>query len=321
VLVKGVLLVNLGTPAAPEKPAVAAYLREFLSDSRVVDLPRWLWLPLLYGVIVPLRSARSAAAYRKVWTAQGSPLLVNSQRIASALAGELGPACAVRLAMRYGTPGVATALRELREAGADQLVVLPLYPQFSHTTVSSVFDAVDAGLATLDWRPALHKVSDYHDDAGWVAAVADSIRRYQSEHGRPRQLLFSMHGIPQRYVEAGDPYAAQCQASVQAIAAALGLGPADYLLTFQSRVGREPWLQPYTDVTLLELAASGSGDVQVVCPGFAADCLEALEEINLMNREAFEGAGGHGYGFIPCLNDQPAHVRALADIIRRSPAA
>lgn len=318
---KGVLVANLGTPAAPRRREVAAYLREFLSDPRVVDLPRWLWLPLLYLVIIPLRAGRSAAAYAKVWTPAGSPLLVNSQAIADALEkhlnGHSGAAVAVRLAMRYGQPAVLRAVQELRDAGVDELTVLPLYPQYSGPTTATLYDALDAALVRLDWRPRQLRVQDYHDDPAWVSAVAASVLQFQRAHGRPGRLVFSLHGIPQRYVRQGDPYEAQCRAGVAAIARELRLQESDYLLAFQSRVGREPWLQPYTDVSLGALAQAGVKHVQVVCPGFSADCLETLEEIDMQNRELFLAHGGERYEYIPCLNEAPAHIGALAGILHR----
>ncbi|WP_354695140.1 ferrochelatase [Elongatibacter sediminis] len=313
---RGVLLANLGTPAAPERRAVARFLREFLSDPRVVDLPRWLWLPLLNGVIIPLRAGRSAAAYRAVWREDGSPLLVFTQRLAGRLAAELGPATHVAIGMRYGQPSIRDALAGLRDDGVDELVVLPLYPQFSGTTTASIFDAVDAGLGELDWQPVQRRIEDYHVHPAWVGAVADSIRQYRQQHGEPDQLLFSLHGIPQRYVAQGDPYADQCRAGVEAIAKAAGLESEDWMLCFQSRVGREPWLQPYTDETVRSLAEQGAKSLQVACPGFAVDCLETLEEIAMQNAELFEETGGGKLAYIPALNDSEAHAQALAQIIR-----
>lgn len=311
----GLLLVNLGSPAEPTRKGVARFLDEFLSDPRVVDLPRWLWLPLLKGVIVPLRSGRSAEAYRKIWTPAGSPLLLNSRALAERLADRM--TCRVRLAMRYGSPGISEGLSALRAEGVSQLVVLPLYPQFSGTTTASVFDGVDAALKALDWWPQRRDIRDYHVDAGWVQAVAGSIRRHREQHGIADRLVFSLHGIPQRYVRQGDPYEDQCRAGVAAIAAEAGLGKDEYLLTYQSRVGREPWLQPYTDETLSELAEAGVRRVQLVCPGFAVDCLETLEEIDMQNRELFLEAGGERFEYIPCLNADPAHVEALAGLAER----
>ena len=318
---KGVLLVNLGTPASPRPRDVGAYLREFLSDPRVVDVPRWFWLPLLYGLIVPLRSRRSAHAYAQIWTDEGSPLLVISRAIAAALDARLGGDFAVALAMRYGRPAVREVLAELRDRGVTDLCVLPLYPQYSHTTTGSVMDAVEAGLAELAWSPILRTVRDYHCDPGWVAAVADSIRTFGDEHGPAEQLVFSLHGIPQRYVRAGDPYADQCRASVAAIASELGLPEDGWKLTFQSRVGREPWLQPYTDKSLAGMARAGIRHVRVVCPGFAADCLETLEEIAMQNRELFLAEGGERLDYVPALNDSARHIDVLAGVVERRFAA
>jgi len=313
---KGVLVVNLGTPEAPTPAAVATYLKEFLADPRVVDLPRWFWLPLLRLVIIPLRRNRSAEAYEKVWLSGGSPLLINSLELADKLATELTGEAEVVLAMRYGIPSVLDGLAELRAQDVDSLVVLPLYPQYSATTTESVFDAVAESLRKLDWYPRIDSVQKYHDRNGWAAAVADSIRAFQQTAGKPDKLIFSLHGIPQRYAEAGDPYPGQCEQSVADIASALGCADGDYLLTYQSRVGREPWLQPYTDKTLEELAASGTRHVQVVCPGFAVDCLETLEEIAMQNRDGFIAAGGDKLEYIPALNDSPAHVSLLAGLVR-----
>lgn len=314
------LVANLGTPDAPERAAVARYLREFLSDRRVVDLPRWLWLPLLYGVIVPFRAGRSAKAYRAIWTEQGSPLLVHSRALAERIAGELGEGFETVLAMRYGQPSIRDGLQRLRDAGAERVVVLPLYPQYSRTTTESVYDGVQDALRALGWQPRVHRVDRYHDDPAWVAAVAESVRRHQAGHGVAERLLISMHGIPQRYDAAGDPYAGECCSSAVDIAAALGLEQPAWFLAFQSRFGREPWLQPYTDKTLEEWAAQGIKRVQVLCPGFAVDCIETVEEIAMQNAELFEAAGGQSLELIPCLNDDPAHAKVLADIVRRSAA-
>jgi len=311
-----VLLVNLGTPRSPTPSDVGDYLREFLSDPRVVDLPRPLWLPLLNLVVVPLRKRRVAEAYRKIWLPDGSPLLVNSRRITDGLGMALDGVALVRLAMRYGEPSVSRVLQDLMSQGVSELVVLPLYPQFSLTTTQTVFDAVEDALFALAWEPRLCLVGDYHDHPGWVEAVASSIRDFQRAHGRPDKLIFSLHGIPQRYADAGDPYGEQCRASVRLIASALGLADTEYMLTFQSRVGREAWLQPYTDETLEALPATGCRHVHVVCPGFAADCLETLEEIAMLNRKVFLQAGGERYAYIPALNDGAAHIEVLAGLAR-----
>jgi ferrochelatase len=311
----GVLLANLGTPESPDRSAVARFLREFLSDPRVVDLPRYLWLPLLNLVIIPFRAGRSAAAYREIWWPEGSPLLVLTRRLADRLASSLEGHARVEVGMRYGEPSIQAGLERLRDAGVDEVVVLPMYPQFSGTTTASIYDAVDDALDRMDWYPRRHPVDKYHEHSAWIEAVAASIERYQSEHGQPQKLIFSMHGIPQRYVRQGDPYQQQCESSVAAIVARLGLTEDQWLLTYQSRVGREPWLQPYTDITLEELAAAGVRNVQVLCPGFSVDCLETLEEIAIQNRELFEEAGGEKLDYIPALNDSDAHVHLFRQLV------
>jgi ferrochelatase len=310
-----VLLANLGTPEAPRRAAVARFLREFLSDPRVVDLPRYFWLPLLYLVIIPLRAGRSAAAYRKIWWQEGSPLLVLTKRLGEKLAEKLAGKSAVEIGMRYGEPSIKDALERLRNSGADSLIVLPLYPQFSATTTSSIDDAVWRALEGIEWQPEVRLIDKYYDQPGWVNAVANSVRAFRESHGSAEKLLFSLHGIPQRYVANGDPYEEQCRQSIDLIVSALGLKEDEWLMTYQSRVGREPWLQPYTDITLQELARSGVNHVQVICPGFAVDCLETLEEIVIQNREIFEAAGGEKLEYIPALNDSQAHVNTLLDLL------
>jgi len=311
-----VLLVNLGTPDAPTPAAVRRYLAEFLSDPFVVQIPKLLWWPLLHGVILPLRASRVAGKYAEIWMAEGSPLAVHTRRLAAAVQQRL-PGVAVLHAMRYGAPALAEALRELQRGGVRRVLVLPLYPQFSTTTTGTVADVV----ARTPAVPATRVVDDYATDAGWVGAVADSIRAHWQAHGRGERLLFSFHGLPQRLVDAGDPYATQCEASVAAIARALSLAPEAYRLTYQSRFGRERWLLPATDATLRELAEAGVRQVDVVCPGFAADCLETLEEIAMQNAELFREHGGEALRYIPCLNEAPAHADALAALARRELAA
>ncbi len=300
------LLVNLGTPDAPTPRAVRRYLAEFLHDHRVVALTRWLWCPLLHGVILPLRGPKVARKYAEVWMDSGSPLAVHTRALAEAVQRQL-PGLRVVHAMRYGQPPLAPAIDALRADGVRRVLVLPLYPQYSTTTTASVADVVGRAHG-LDVR----LVEDYHVDPGWVAAIAASIRAHWQAQGRGDTLLFSFHGIPQRLVDAGDPYARQCAASVAAIARALDLGADDYRLTYQSRFGREPWLQPYTDRTLAALAAQGIRQVDVVCPGFAVDCLETLEEIVIQNQAVFRAHGGEALRYIPCLNAAPAHAEALA---------
>lgn len=301
------VLANLGTPAAATAEAVATYLDEFLSDRRVVQLPRWLWLPLLRKVILPRRSPVVAHKYAEIWLPDGSPLEVYTRQLAQALQMRL-PQWRVLHAMRYGSPSLANALQQLRAEGVQQVRVLPLYPQYSTTTTASVADAISAHGQGMQVR----MLRDYHTDAGWANAIADSIRQHWQQHGRSERLLLSFHGIPQRLVNQGDPYAAQCKQSAQAIADALGVGRDEVMLTFQSRFGRERWLQPYTQQTLEALAREGVKTVDVVCPGFAVDCLETLEEIAMQNAEAFRAVGGQTLRYIPCLNASAAHADALA---------
>ncbi len=311
-----VLLVNLGTPEAPTAQAVKRYLGEFLSDPFVVQIPKLLWWPLLYGVILPLRSKRVAKKYAQIWMEGGSPLGVHTRRLAAALQPRL-PEVAVAHAMRYGEPALPARLRELRARGVRRVLVLPLYPQYSSTTTGTVAALVEATPSA----PAARVVREYATDPGWVAAIADAIRAHWQANGRGERLLFSFHGLPQRLVDAGDPYQAQCEASTAEIVRALGLAPEEYLLAYQSRFGRERWLGPATDDTLRALAAEGVREVDVVCPGFAADCLETLEEIAMENATLFVEAGGSAMRYIPCLNDAPAHADALAALVRRELAA
>jgi len=316
-----VLLVNLGTPDAPTPAAVRRYLAEFLADPRVIDLPRWLWLPVLYGVILNLRPRRSAKAYASIWTPQGSPLRVFSESLAVALDRRVRAECANRvrvvLAMRYGQPSIASTLDALRAEGLRRLIVLPLYPQYSATSTGSVFDAVTAALQRWRWTPELHFVNDYHDDAAHIDALAQSVEAFRRSNGAADTLLLSFHGIPQRYVRNGDPYFDQCMVTARRLRARLGLSEQQLIVSFQSRVGREPWLQPYTDQTLQQLAGRGVRHVQVLCPGFAVDCLETLEEIAMADRELFLAAGGERFDYIPALNDTPAQVDALLGVLRR----
>lgn len=315
----GVLLVNLGTPDAPTKKALRRYLKEFLSDPRVVEAPRPLWWLILNGIILNIRPARSAASYRTVWTEQGSPLLLHTRDQARALQETLtrehGERVVVDFAMRYGKPAIGRVLQSLWDRGARQLLVLPLYPQYSGSTTGSTFDALAADFRARRWLPELRFLNQYHDHPAYIAALANSIREHWTQHPPAERLLFSYHGIPQRYLDAGDPYHCQCLKTTRLVAESLGLAADRYQTTFQSRFGREPWLQPYTDATLKALPASGCRSVQVICPGFAADCLETLEEIAVENRDYFLEAGGERFEYIPCLNAGPGHIEALAQIV------
>ncbi|HTV84920.1 MAG TPA: ferrochelatase [Dyella sp.] len=317
----GVLLVNLGTPEAPTARALRPYLSEFLGDPRVIEYPRWLWWLILHGVILRLRPARSAHAYARIWTPQGSPLRVGSEQLADGLQRKLaivapGP-IRVALAMRYGRPSVREQIEQLQREGVRRLLVLPLYPQYSATSTGSVIDALADTLKQMRWPPELRIVNDYHDDDGHIEALALSIERWWAQHGRGDKLLLSFHGIPQRYVDAGDPYFRQCQATAQGLRARLGLDAAQLLVSFQSRVGRELWLQPYTDMTVKQLAAEGVRRLDVACPGFAVDCLETLEEIAMQNRDFFTAAGGAELRYIPALNDSAEQIASLAALVLR----
>lgn len=315
----GVLLTNLGTPQAPTPAAVRRYLAEFLWDPRVVEQPRWLWWLVLHGIILRLRPGKVARNYARIWTEQGSPLLTIGQAQASALQAQLEAAhpgrFRVSLAMRYGEPSIRAGLEALQAAGARRLLVLPLYPQYSATTTGSTFDAVSATLQGWRWLPELRFLTEYHDNPGYIQALAASIREHWQQHGQAEILLFSFHGLPERYFRAGDPYFCECHKTGRLLAEALELAPEQWRVTFQSRFGREPWLQPYTDHTLQELAGSGRRHVQVVCPGFSADCLETLEEINEENRAIFLAAGGEQFGYIPALNTRPDHIAMLQELV------
>ena len=317
-----VVLVNLGTPDAPTASALRRYLGEFLADPRVVETPRWLWWLILHGVILRIRPARSARAYAKVWTEQGSPLLVGSRALTDAVAARVREAMGdqapvVELAMSYGSPNLREVLDGLRRRGLRRLLVLPLYPQYSGSTTASVFDAVTHCLRQWRWVPDLRFITDYYREPGYISALAESVRDHWRVHGRGERLMLSFHGIPRRYLLNGDPYYCQCQVTARLLRDALQLTEQQMFVSFQSRVGREPWLQPYTDLTLGEWGKAGVGDVDVLCPGFSIDCLETLEEIAQENAETFAHAGGGKLRYIPALNHRPAHVDTLASLIQR----
>lgn len=315
----GVLLVNLGTPAAPTTGAIRRFLREFLHDHRVIELTRWLWCPILYFFILPFRPRRLVHAYQSIWMPEGSPLLVISRRQATALeqAVQASNILKVEVAMRYGEPAIAQGLRSLRAAGVGRVLVLPLYPQYSATTTASVFDAVAEALRRQRWLPELRFVMHYHDDPGYIAALADSLRQHWARHGRGDKLLMSFHGIPEQYSRSGDPYHGHCHITARLLAEALALAPADWTLGFQSRVGKAPWLRPYTDYQIEDLADAGVKTLDVIAPGFSVDCLETLEEIQLRYGELFRGKGGTALRYVPALNDARAHIEALAALVQR----
>ncbi len=316
----GVLLVNLGTPTAPTARAVRTYLAQFLADPRVIEYPRWRWWLILHGVILRLRPKRSAHAYAKIWEQRGSPLRFVSEALADGLQVELlrqRPSAPIRvaLAMRYGAPSVAQTIAQMQREGVRRLLVLPLYPQYSATSTGSVLDALADSIKALRWPPELRVVNDYHADPHHIEALADSIQAWWRANGRADRLLLSFHGIPERYMQAGDPYFCQCQATARLLRERLGLGEPDMLVSFQSRVGRERWLHPYTDATVRRLGAEGVRKLDVVCPGFAEDCLETLEEIAMQNRDFFIAAGGESLRYIPALNDSRGQLEALAALV------
>ncbi len=317
----GVLLVNLGTPDSPATEDVRRYLAEFLSDTRVVESPRWLWWFILNGIILRTRPRRSAAAYASVWTDEGSPLMRVSQRQAEALQQQLDDRMdqpvRVVLAMRYGNPSIAAGLDQLRQANASRLLVLPLYPQYCAATTASVFDAVTAELQ--HWRriPELRFINHYQDHPAYIRALADSVRTVWAREEQPERLLMSFHGIPQEYADGGDPYPQECRTTASLLAAELELSDDQWAVSFQSRMGRKPWIQPYTDKLLKAWGEEGVKRVHVICPGFAADCLETLEEIAVENRDYFLKAGGQSYHYIPALNESPGHIELMAELVQQ----
>ncbi|ULI86209.1 ferrochelatase [Klebsiella pneumoniae] len=309
----GILLANLGTPDAPTPGAVKRYLRQFLSDKRVVDTSRLLWWPLLRGVILPIRSPRVAKLYQSVWMEEGSPLMVYSRRQQQALAARL-PDTPVALGMSYGSPSLASAVDDLLAQGVEHIVVLPLYPQYSCSTVAAVWDELARILAKKRAIPGISFIRDYAEHPDYIHALAASVRASFAVHGEPDLLLLSYHGIPQRYANQGDDYPQRCRDTTRELVSALGLPPERVMMTFQSRFGREPWLTPYTDETLKMLGEKGTKHIQVLCPGFAADCLETLEEIAIQNREIFLEAGGKQYEYIPALNADAAHIEMMVNL-------
>jgi ferrochelatase len=320
----GVLLINLGTPAAPTPAAVRKYLAEFLSDPRVVEIPYALWRPLLHGFILRTRPAKSAQRYASIWGKDGSPLLVHSLRQKVMLQGYLGermkalglPAdhAQVELGMRYGEPSIVAAMERLKAANCERILVLPLYPQYASSTTGSALDALAGVSLSLRRVPATRVVDAYHDHPGYIMALAAGVNAYWTRNGRPDKLVISFHGVPRASLDRGDPYHCQCMKTGRLLAGELGLDPKQYVITFQSRFGRAAWLKPYTQPTVVALATEGSPRVDVVCPGFVSDCLETLEEIAQEVRAAFINAGGKEFHYIPCLNEQPAWIDTLSTL-------
>ncbi len=321
----GVLLVNLGTPDAPTAPAVRRYLAEFLSDRRVVEIPRAVWKPILHGLVLRTRPAQSAKKYAMIWGSEGSPLLAHSLKQKTLLMGYLGQRlkdegfpsdlAAVELGMRYGNPGIADAMGKLKAAGCDRVLVVPLFPQYSASATGAALDAVFAHAQRLRRMPGLRTIDCFHDDPGYIKALARNVNDYWMRHGRPDMLVMSFHGLPRRSLDLGDPYHCHCQKTARLLGAELGLEPKQYAVTFQSRFGRAEWLKPYTQDTLIRLAKEGMGRVDVACPGFVADCLETLEEIGIEVKQAFLGAGGREFHAIPCLNENPPWIAALVGLV------
>ena len=324
----GVLLVNLGTPDAPTAAAVRRYLAEFLADPRVVEIPRAVWWPILHGVVLRIRPAKSARKYAMIWGKDGSPLLLHSLKQKSLVQGLLGQRLkaaglpsdlvAVELGMRYGNPDVAGAMDKLKAAGCDRVLVVPLYPQYAASTTASALDAVYAH----EWRtrrmPALRAIDCFHDDPGYIKALAQTVNDYWVTHGRPDFLVLSFHGLPRRVLDLGDPYHCHCHKTGRLVAMELGLDAKQCAITFQSRFGKAQWLQPYTADTLVALAKGGKARVDVFCPGFVADCLETLEEIGIEGKQSFLQAGGREFHAIPCLNEHPLWIATLADLVLRN---
>lgn len=314
-----VLLMNLGTPSAPTTSAVRRYLAEFLADPRVVEIPKLLWMIILHGIILRVRPAKSAALYKQIWGESGSPLMEITQKQTAKLAErfrERGDDINVDFCMRYGEPSVKDTLNRLHQQGTDKLVVLPLYPQYAAPTTASAFDALTLELRNWRYLPSVHFINTYHDNPDYIAALADSIQRDFDKHGKPKKLVISYHGMPERNLHLGDPYSCFCHKTTRLVVEKLGLTESDYITTFQSRFGKAKWLTPYTDETLQRLGNEGVDDVAIICPAFSADCLETLEEIEHENRQVFIEAGGKQYRYIAALNDDDAHIAMMENLVK-----
>jgi ferrochelatase len=316
----GVLVTNLGTPAAPKRSALRPYLKQFLSDPRVVEVPRLIWWFVLNVIILTIRPGRSAKAYASVWTEEGSPLMTFTRRQTSAIRKRLesNSDVVVEFAMRYGEPSIANTLQKMADHGVRKLLVLPLYPQYSASTTASTFDAIASDFTQRRWLPDLRFISHYHDRPGYIEAIANKVKEHWTLHGRADKLVFSFHGVPQRYLDNGDPYHCECHKTARLVAEYLELQADHYMVVFQSRFGREPWLQPYCDETMKRLPGEGVKSVQVICPGFSSDCLETIEEIAIENHDYFTAAGGESFEYIPALNDDEEHIEMLVEMIEEN---
>jgi protoporphyrin/coproporphyrin ferrochelatase len=317
----GVLLTNLGTPEAPTAGALRTYLRQFLSDPRVVEIPRLVWMIILHGIILRVRPAKSAELYKSIWTDKGSPLMAISleqaEKVRQKVASQYGDNVIVDLAMRYGSPSIGSALKNFQEQGVNNIIVLPLYPQYAGPTTGSSFDAMVQEVQTWRWIPNIHFLSSYHDHPLYIQALANSIRENFEEHGKPDKLVLSYHGMPKLFHTQGDPYFCFCAKTTRLVVESLGLEDSDYVMTFQSRFGKAEWLQPYTDATLEELPKQGVENVAIISPAFSADCLETLEELEAENRDIFMEAGGKSYRYIPALNTRDDHITVITALIEK----
>ena len=316
----GILITNLGTPDEPETASVRRYLREFLSDPRVVEIPKLLWMIILHGIILRVRPARSARLYKDIWSAEGSPLLAigkrQRDRLEQLLRENGQQDYELQLAMRYGNPSIRDALRAFQQQGIHRVVVLPLYPQYAGPTTGSTFDMVADEFKQWRWVPELHFINSYHDHPLYIEALANSIRKHVAEHGKPQKLVLSYHGMPRRNLMLGDPYHCHCQKTTRLVMQQLGFAEDEFITTFQSRFGKAEWLKPYTDATLASLPGQGVKDVAIISPAFSADCLETIQELDQENREIFMEAGGEQYRYIPCLNDDDEHIRLMAELVQ-----
>ena len=319
-----VVLINLGTPAAPTTTATRRYLRRFLSDSRVIEIPRFIWYPILYLLVLTLRPGRVAKLYQKIWHREGSPLLVHTLEQAKQLSAKLAAngmhGVIVKAAMCYSEPDIRQTFAGLQSANVKKLLVLPMYPQYSATTTAATFDLVTRELQRYRWLPELRFVHHYHDNSGYINACTERIKQFFQQQGKPTKLIFSFHGLPKANLFKGDPYHCYCHTTARLIAEQLNLAPDEWALCFQSRFGRAEWLQPYIDKTLRQLPLQNVKNIAVFCPGFAADCLETLEEIAIQNRDLFLNAGGETFHYIPALNDSDPHIDALVSLVKQHTA-